>query len=390
MTLNSSPGPGLSVPAALTQAARMLLQSPLLTEGMEAFRETYAWRSELRALYARTAALSVQIGPGVLRLVLSPPHPEGGRAWDGLKSARAAALVAWVLWYHEYLGVRLGEVRQFSLSELASAIAANPEATDLDFSVLNTRRALLQAVRGLAEIGALRILDEDAARWEGSDFQGKEIQGGEIQGGGALLEFTPAAPYLISVPTPLPAVPAQRAVRALLCGPALTRAQDEEAFLHLQSAEVAELERTLGWTLDLHGEYAALMREGVTHGLASRWLPGRSVPSAAALLLLGAVRAEVGAGTLRPDARGRLTLSQTRLYTLLDTVRASYRARWGEQGKQGTEKLLWQVLELWREWGGVSEMTEASITLEPHLARFQAAYEDEGQSLVARRGKRRS
>ena len=110
--------PSPNVPAALTQAARRLLDSPLLTEGMEGFRETYAWRSELRSFYARTAALSVQVGPGVLRLVLPPPHPEGGRAWSGLKSSRAAALVAWVLWYHEYLGVRLGEVRQFSLAGL--------------------------------------------------------------------------------------------------------------------------------------------------------------------------------------------------------------------------------------------------------------------------------
>ena len=70
MTLNSSSAEALSVPAALTQAARTLLQSPLLTDGMDGFRETYAWRGELRALYARTAALNVQIGPGVLRLVL--------------------------------------------------------------------------------------------------------------------------------------------------------------------------------------------------------------------------------------------------------------------------------------------------------------------------------
>jgi hypothetical protein len=388
MTLHAASGTGLSVPTALTQAVRTLLQSPLLTDGMDGFRETYAWRGELRALFARTAALTVQIGPGVLRLVLPPPHPEGGRAWDGLRSARAAALVAWVLWYHEYLGVRLGEVRQFSLSELASAIAANPEAAELDFSVLNTRRALLQAVRSLAEIGALRILDEDAARWEGSDWQGENLPEG-----GALLEFTPAAPYLISVPPSLPATPAQRAARALLSGPVLTRAQDEEAFLHLGSPEVSELERALGWSLNVHGEYAALQREGVTQGLASRWLPGRSVPSAAALLLLNAVRAEIQTGTLRPDARGRLTLSQTRLYTLLDTVRATYRARWGEQGKQSTEKLLSQVLELWRAWGGVSEASDVSVTLEPHLARFRAAYEDEGQTRVARvsrRGKRTS
>ncbi|CAM4425421.1 DUF2398 family protein [Deinococcus marmoris] len=377
-----------SVPTALTQAARTLLGTPLLTEGMDGFRETYAWRTELRAFFARTAALTVQIGPGVLRLVLPPPFPEGGRAWDGLKSPRAAALVVWTLWYHEYLGVRLGEVAQFSLSELAAAIAANSGAGDLDFSVLADRRALLQAIRTLAEVGALRVLDEDASRWEGGADEG-------LPDGGALLEFSPAAPYLISLPPPLPVTPAQRAVRALLCGPALTRAQDEGAFAVLADTEtvpeLAEVQRTLGWTLDVHGPYALLLREGVTHGLAARWAPGRSVPGAAALLLLRAVRAEVEAGKLRPDAQGRLTLSQTRLYTLLDGVRDEYRSRWGEQGKQGGEKLLSGVLQLWREWGGVARMDEGSLTLEPHLARFDAGYEDEGRTLLtpARRGRRK-
>ncbi|CAM3679680.1 TIGR02678 family protein [Deinococcus saxicola] len=380
------------VPTALTQAARTLLGTPLLTDGMEAFRETYAWRTELRSFFARTAALTVQIGPGVLRLVLPPPFPEGGRAWDGLRSPRAAALVVWTLWYHEYLGVRLGEVAQFSLSELAAAISANPAAANpesrLDFSVLADRRALLQAVRTLAEVGALRVLDEDTTGWEGGADEG-------LPEGGALLEFTPAAPYLISLPPPLPVTAAQRAVRALLCGPALTRAQDAGAFAALADPETVpellEMERTLGWTLDVHGPYALLLREGVTHGLASRWTPGRSVPGAAALLLLRAIRAEVQAGRLTPDAHGRLTLSQTRLYTLLDGVRAEYRSRWGEQGKQGGEKLLSGVLQQWREWGGVAQMGADSLTLEPHLARFDAGYEDEGRTLLApaKRGRRR-
>lgn len=375
-TINNPPS------TAFTTAVRRLLDSPLLTEEMEGWRETYAWRLELRAFFARTAALTVQIGPGVLRLVLPPPVPEGGRAWEGLKWPRSAALVAWVLWYHEYLGVRLGEVRQFSLAELATAISENPESAGIDFTHRNTRFALLQAVRSLAELGALRILDEDSRGWDGED-------GETATGGGALLEFTPAAPYLISVPLPLPATPAQRAARALLCGPALSRASDPEAFAHLQSDELDELTRTLGWNLDLHAEYAVLQREGLLSGLALRWTPGRSVPGAAALLLLNAIRREVEARTLVPEPSGRLILSRTRLYTLLDTVRADYRARWGEQGKQSTEKLMGSVLELWHEWGGVAAQDGATLTLEPHLARFYAAYEDEGVTQVKRRGRRK-
>ena len=371
-----SPSPS-SVPIAFQQAVRTLLDAPLLTEGMDGFRETYAWRMELRTFFARVAALTVQIGPGVLRLVLPPPHPEGGRAWDGVKSPRAAALVAWVLWYHEYLGVRLGEVRQFSLAEVASAITANPEAGGIDFSLRHNRFALLQAVRTLRDLGALRILDEDTRTWD-SDAS-------EVTGGGALLEFTPAAPYLISAPPTLPATPAQRAARALLCGPALTRAQDEQAFRHLNSPELDELERTLGWSAELHAQYATLHREGLMHGVASRWTPGRSVTSSAALLLVNAVRREISAGTLTPTAQGRVTLTRTRLYTLLDELRAHYRARWGGQGKLSTEKLMEEVLTQWREWGGIASEDSATLTLEPHLARFHAAYEDETPPQTSKR-----
>ncbi|MFC6663769.1 DUF2398 family protein [Deinococcus multiflagellatus] len=158
-----------SVPAAFTAAVRTLLDTPLLTEGMEGFRETYAWRLELRVFFARVAALTVQSGPGVLRLVLSPPFPEGGRAWADVRSPQAAGFVAWVLWYHEFLGVQAGEVRQFSLAELASAISSHPQAQDLDFSVRSQRLALLQAVRALRELGALAIVDESSQEWENGE-----------------------------------------------------------------------------------------------------------------------------------------------------------------------------------------------------------------------------
>ena len=372
--------------SALQAAIRTLLEAPLLQEGMDGFREVYPWRSEVRAFFARVAGWTVQIGPGVIRLVASSPQPEGGRALGGLLSPRAAALLAWVLWYHEYLGLRLGEVRQFSLSELSEVIAEGSGQT-LDFSVFHNRRALLQAVRALEELGVLRVLDGDAEDWESG-------QAGEAVHVGALLEFTAAAPYLIASPQSQQATPLQRAARALLVGPVLGRAQEPEAFAALESpggeALIADLQDALGWTLDIHADHALLLREGQLRGLASRWTPGRAVESAAALLLLEAVRREVRAGELVPDAAGRLTLSRSRLYTLLDGVREQHRAHWGERGKLlGVDKLLSSVLALWRFWGGLAAgENEASLTLEPHLARFEAGYEFEEEAPKGR-GKRR-
>lgn len=359
-----------SVPAAFTAAVRTLLDTPLLTEGMEGFRETYAWRLELRAFFARVAALTVQSGPGVLRLVLSPPFPEGGRAWADVRSPQAAGFVAWVLWYHEFLGVQAGEVRQFSLAELASAISSHPQAQDLDFSVRSQRLALLQAVRALRELGALAIVDESSQEWE----SGESDAGSS---GGALLEFTAAAPYLISRPSELPASAAQRAIRMLLCGPSMTCAQDPEAFEQLNAPLLEDLQHTLGWRLSVNGEYATLHREGLVRGMGSRWMPGRSAASSVALLLLSAVCKEVQHQRLTPEDSGRLTVTKVRLYGLLDQVRATHRARWGTMGKESTEKLLELVLAEWRLWGGVAVSDTASVTLEPHLARFDSTYETE-------------
>lgn len=364
------------VPAAFTAAVRSLLDTPLLTEGMDGFRETYAWRLELRAFYARVAALNVQSGPGVLRLVLPPPFPEGGRIWEGMRTAHAAAFVAWVLWYHEFLGVQPGEVRQFSLAELAAAISGHPEAPELDFSLRPQRLALLQAVRALHDLGVLTIVDEAAQSWESGD--------GEAGGsGGALLEFTAAAPYLISrLPEPV-ASPPQRAVRALLCGPALTRAQDPEAFAELGAPLLEDLVRTLGWSLSVNAEYATLHREGLVHGQGRRWTPGRSAVSTVALLLLQAVQREVREERMVPGEHGRLTVTKVRLYGLLDQVRSLHRSRWGTLGQESTDRLLEGVLAEWRTWGGVATSEAMLVSLEPHLARFAPAYESEAEVLRA-------
>ncbi len=358
----------MTAPGALQQALRVLLETPLLQEDVDGFREVYAWRLEVRAWFARVAGWPVQVGPGVVRLVAAPEKSEGGRAFGSLTTARACAMLAWTLWFHEYLGLRPGEARQFSLSELSGAIA---EPSGLDFSELTSRRALVQAVRALGELGALRLLDDQTQGWEGGAAQA-----------GALLEFTAGAAYLISSPPELPPTPAQRAARALLIGPALLRADDPGAYAALEDGALRhELEETLGWALELHPSYATLLRGGQVRGQAARWSPGRSVVSAAALLLLGALRAEVEAGRLVPDAASRLRVSHNKLYGLLDAVRAEHRTRWGEGGKTGTERLLRDILALWRSWGGLTDLDDPSgVTIEPHLARFEAGYREEGRS----------
>lgn len=316
--------PERATPPGLQLALRTLLQAPLLLEEQEGFREVWAWRSEVRAWFEQHAAWSVQMGPGVLRLPAPAPHPDGGRALHELASSRAVALLAWVLWFHEYLGLRLGEPKQFSLSEMAERISAQ---SGLNFSELSNRRALVQAIRCAERIRLLHILDDESSRWEGGEATG-----------GALLEFTVGAAYLISRPKTPPPTAAQRAVQALLVGPALVKAQDPEAFAALERNEAfvqETLQEALGWPLDLQPHYACLLRGG-----QSSLYPGRSVADAMALLLVEAVRAEVREGRLEPDRQGLVRLSSTRLYGLMDRVREQYRPHWGEKARQSTERLL--------------------------------------------------
>lgn len=368
---------------ALQLAVRALLEQPLLLAGSDGFKEAIAWRLELQRFFARMAAWPVLAGANALRLVAAPAFFEGGRALEGLRSASGPAMLAWMLWYHEYLGLRLGESRQFSLSELASQIETH---SGLTMTNLEHRRAVVQAVRTLETLGAMRVLDDNTQDWEGKDS-------GEA--GGALLEFTLGTAYLMSWPQQvLPPTPLQRAVRGLLTGPALHRALDPEAFAALEqdleheAGLLTELEGLLGWSLELHGDYALLLRGGVTRGLAQRFAPGRSVIQAAGLLLLNALRDEVAASVISVDSSGRLLVTRNQLYASLDAVRAAHRDKWGQQGAASTEKLLREILADWREWGAATEIGEF-WQLEALLSRFHAYYHDPDQPPLERAAGRR-
>jgi len=368
------------VSSGLQAALRTLLEQPLLLEGMDGFRESYPWRLDLKRWFETTCNWTVQSGVGVLRLVAEHAQPDAGRALSGLKTVRSSAMFAWVLWFHEYLGLRVGQARQFSLGELSEAIEAQSK---LSFSELAQRRALLQAVYQMDALGVLRIVDAETEQWEAGDGSG-----------GALLEFSAGAAYLLSNPVRLEASAAQRAARALLVGPALVRADDPAAWDALSETLADHLEAGLGWPLEQHAQYASLLRGGRERGLAERWTPGRSVTEAASLLLLGAIRREVLSGELGPDEGGRLSLSRGRLYQLLEAVRSDYKAHWGEQAKIGTDKLLREILNLWHTWGGlvgslVGSLETEQVVLEPHLGRFKAGYEGEELEERPRRRKRR-
>jgi hypothetical protein len=249
---------------------------------------------------------------------------------------------------------------------------------------LEHRRALVQAVRTLEILGAMRLLDASTNEWEDA----KEGHAG------ALLEFTAGAAYLISQPVVQLVTPLQRAIQALLTGPALHRSLDPEAFAALLADADSDrgigqyVERTLGWTLEIQADYGLLLRGGITRGLAKRFTPGRGVVSSAGLLLLNTIRAEVQAGRLQSQT-GRVRLTQNQLYAYLDQVRATHRDKWGQQAATSTDKILREILDDWLSWGAVRQEGEF-WWLEAILSRFEAYYFDPDKPIIERAaGKRR-
>jgi Protein of unknown function (DUF2398) len=370
----------MTTPQALQTAIRALLEQPLLLEGMEGFKEVIAWRSEVTRFFANTAGWSVLAGPSAVRLYAPPAFFEAGRALEDLQNPKAPLMVIWILWFHEFLGLRLGESRQFSLSELASQIESQSK---LAMTVLEHRRALVQAVNTLETLGVLRLLDANTEVWEG----------GETSHAGALLEFTSGAAYLISQPAVSQATSLQRAAQALLGGVCLHKSLDPEAYNALvrdadeENGVVARLENTLGWSLEIQPEYALLLRGGTPKGLAKRFSPGRGVVQAAGLLLLNTIRTEVQDKRLRNE-NGRLRLTHNQLYALLDTVRNQYRDKWGQQANTSTQKLLREILEDWALWGAARDDGDFVI-LEAILSRFEAFYFDPDKPPIERVAGRR-
>ena len=98
------------------------------------------------------------------------------------------------------------------------------------------------------------------------------------------------------------------------------------------------------------------------------------------MLLIEAIRQErrlpTGGPPLGQDLHGRVQISPGRLYALMDRVREEHRARWGQFGLKDTARILQDVLDQWRQLGGIDDWheTPGGILIEAHLARYDSSY----------------
>ena len=172
-----------------------------------------------------------------------------------------------------------------------------------------------------------------------------------------------------------------RAWRALLLGPALFRFDDPDAFADVvQHAEgiAHELLENFGWQLDIHRDYACIVRaSGLTTGPITSLTPF-GTNDQIALLLCKAIREQVIAGIwAAPDSYGCLHVTTEDMMALFYIVRDRYSDNWGTEARnKGSRSLLNDVYRKMRQAGLLRGPDEhGNVLVLPTAARYNAGYD---------------
>jgi len=351
-----------SVAAERRMALHDLIDRILITraEEPEAYRRIYLHEKWLRNWLMDRLQWRIIAGPGFYRLERLPSHALPGRGLPRFREPMDYACLCWVLWYAETHGA--SAQNWFVISELAAAVARASGGL-FRLGERAHREALARALQLLVDLGVVVHRDGDVDRWVGgaaADGEPPEV----------LYEFAETAPRLLAhfdpaglealagrpeasrtlPPTGEAAPPLVRAWRALVLGPHFWRADDPEGFEALVAARdqvAGDLERDLGWELELADEYARIWRTTTARGAAGVLLdlvpePGEETPDRHVryiyhpiLLLMDRIRAEVAAGRLAVDPDGAVAITGGQIRDLLSELFDRYRRNWGaELGSQ--------------------------------------------------------
>jgi uncharacterized protein (TIGR02678 family) len=367
---------------SVTEARRMALHDLLdrilvhRLDEPEAYRRIWQHREWLAAWFEERPGWRLVSGRDLFRLERLPSRIPPERGLPRLRSPLAYAAVCWILWFAEELA--LSARSWFLASELANRIQEVSEGR-FRLAERSHREALLQALALLEDLQVLQHKDGERERWLSGPSMGREVP--EL-----LFSFTEAAPRLVAHfpfellagtdqdPTSgrqLPLVadgcePLGRAWRSLLLGPILWRGDDPEAFEALLAAEevvATDLYESLGWTLQVHPEWAGIGRETTARGMGSNLI--ELFPELAPegerhtrfllhplLLLLHEIQGEVEQGLLQPEADGALPLPLAKLRLLLASLKDQHGERWGSLvGQMGLGELTEAVLQELRRLG---------------------------------------
>jgi uncharacterized protein (TIGR02678 family) len=349
----------------------------------------------------------IQRDASAIRLIRNPGATTPGYLYDRLKEPGDFACLTWILWYAEnrQLSGR-GNDQQFLLSQLAEQIqeqsALGPaSARKFDFRKPADRYNIQRALQYLEDLGGLHLVDGQTRDW---------VE--QTASADALYEFTDVVRSLIFALNPQlvtivadqlsnssttlePAIllnpagastsPLTRAWRSILLGPALFRFDDPLAFgellKHVETI-ANELLETFGWLLDVHRDYACIVRaSGMTTGPVTSLTPF-GTNDQIAMLLCKAIREQVESGAWpSPDMYGCLRVTTEDMSELFYSVRERYGENWGSEARnKSSRSLLNDVYRKMRQAGLLRGPDDTgNVLVLPTAARYTATYEKAGQ-----------
>jgi uncharacterized protein (TIGR02678 family) len=349
----------------------------------------------------------IQRDASAIRLIRNPGATTPGYLYDRLKEPGDFACLTWILWYAEnrQLSGR-GNDQQFLLSQLAEQIqeqSASGPASErkFDFRKPADRYSIQRALQYLEDLGGLQLVDGQTRDW---------VE--QTASADALYEFTDVVrslifalnpqvvtlvadqlkdhsttlqPAILINPTGTSISPLVRAWRTLLLGPALFRFDDPPAYAELLAhadAIANELLESFGWLLDIHRDYACIVRaSGTTSGPVTSLTPF-GTNDQIAMFVCKAMRDQVESGAWSsPDTYGCLHVTTEDISELFYSVRERYGENWGSEARsKSSRSLLNDVYRKMRQAGLLRGPDDAgNMLVLPTAARYTATYEKAGQ-----------
>jgi uncharacterized protein (TIGR02678 family) len=419
--------------ADLTKAHVALMEREvILPKQLELFRLVNRYYRTLQTWHDQYTGWRILRSPTVIRLIRQPSAMTPGYLYDRLKEPSDFACLVWILWFAENRQLTgHGNDQQFLLSQLAEQIqeqsAAESESErGFDFRKQADRYSIQRALQYLEDLGGLQLVDGQTREWveqtadadvlyeftdvihslvAALDPQAVEAVSARLQDTKTILQPTllsgmdgmdgkvsvgmvPTERGSIGIgltPTRGATTSLVRAWRALLLGPALFRFDDPAAFAELLAhadAVANELLDTFGWLLDIHKDYACVVRaSGTSTGPVTSLTPF-GTNDQIALLMCGAIRSQVESGAWsRPDAYGCLHVTAEDMTELFYAVRERYGESWGSEARsKSSRSLLNDVYKKMRQVGLLRGPDEAgNILILPTAARYAATYDKAGQ-----------
>ncbi|GAC1615054.1 MAG: hypothetical protein NVS4B11_01390 [Ktedonobacteraceae bacterium] len=385
----------------------------ILPKQVELFRLVNRNYRALQTWHDQFTGWRIQRTTTVIRLIRTLSATTPGYLYERLKEPHDFACLTWILWFAEHRQLTgRGNDQQFLLSQLAQQIqeqSTTDEVVTFDFRRPTDRYSIQRALQTLEDLGGLQLVDGQTREWveqardadvlyEFTDVIRSLVAALDPQKVTLLAErlkesSTQLHPTLLADAFSTPSL--TRAWRALLLGPALFRFDDPDAFtdaVHHAESIAHELLENFGWQLDIHRDYACIVRaSGMTTGPVTSLTPF-GTNDQIALLLCKAIREQVLAGSwVAPDSYGCLHVTTEDMTALFYVVRDRYSDNWGTEARnKSSRSLLNDVYRKMRQAGLLRGPDEhGNVMILPTAARYNASYdkaelEDEGPALRPR------